>query len=237
MASTTKPIDVEVGTALPSGIQFISQHQVKNEKSAFAIDLPGNVFRCGEATVQTILPRARVVVPKTLPVRAARISAAVTDTLALRLAGDDLLARIDSKTPLSFALRFTAAHSMGDVLDAAANARAGDCGCGCNGGEAALPGAVTIGIAPGADGNLKWSDPISATIYARSDGALDFGGTNKARCIAVRDNCTETWSFWGHSTTCIGMQCTWPEECYCDCKNSKPVTKCDGWVRCNCNPC
>jgi len=234
MISTTE--SVEVGTILPSGIQFISQHQVKDEKAAFSINLPGNVFCCGEATVQTILARARIVVPKTLPVRAARISAAVTDNLTLRRAGDDLLARIDSRTPLSFALRFTVAHSMGDVLDAAANARGDDCGCGCNGGEAALPGAVAIGLAPGAGGNLKWSDPIGATIYARSDGALDFGGTDKARCIAVRDNCSETWSFWGNSTTCTGLQCTSPEVCKCDTdKQGKPVTRCSGWVRCNCN--
>jgi hypothetical protein len=236
MASARKPVEVEVGTALPSGIQFISQHQVKDENAAFAIDLPGTVFRSDETTVQTILPRARIVVPKMRPVRAARISAAVTDNLTLRRAGTDLLAQIDSQAPISFALRFTVAHSMGEVLEAAANARGDTSGCGCNGGEAALPGAVAIGLALRAGGNLKWSEPISATIYARSDGALDFGGTDKAHCVAVRDNCTETWDFWDNSTTCTGLQCTSPEVCKCgDDKQGNPLTKCSGWVRCNCN--
>lgn len=236
MTSTTKPIEVEVGTTLPSGINFISQHQIKNEKAGFSVDLPGNVTCCGEAAVQTILPRTRIVVPGALPIRAARISAAVTDNLTLNRAKHELMAKIDSQSPLSFALRFTAKRTMAEVLEAAANAQSESGGCGCGGGEAAIPGAVAIGLAPGAGGNLKWSDPISAMIYAKADSALDFGGTEKAVCIAVRDNCTETWDFW-NGTTCTGMQCTWPEDCKCDTdSNGKPVTKCDGWVRCNCNP-
>lgn len=236
MTRTTKPIEVEVGTILPSGINFISQHPIENEKAKFSIDVPGNVTRCGEAVVQTILPRARIVSPGIIPIRAARISAAVIDSLTLRRTSKELLAQIDSQTPLGFALRFSSKRSIGEVFEAAANAQGEGCGCGCGGGEAAIPGAVSIGLAPSSGGNLKWSDPINAMIYAKSDGALDFGGTEKATCIAVRDNCTETWEFWANTTTCTGLQCTSPEVCKCDTdKRGKAITKCDGWIRCNCN--
>jgi hypothetical protein len=215
---------------------FITQHQFEDEAAGFSIDLPGKVYRCGEATVQTIVPRARIVIPGEVPIRAARISAEVTDDLSRRRAIDDLLAQIDCRSPLNFALRLTTAHSMGEVLDAAANARGKGCGCGCNLGEAALPGAVAIGLAPGAGGDLKWSDAVGATIYARSDGALDYGGKDSACFIAVRSDCSEDWELF-NGTTCTGLQCPPEEDCKCG-ENAlgKPKTKCDGWVRCNCNP-
>jgi hypothetical protein len=235
MSLIPKPIEVEVGTTLQAGVQFISQYQVKDVGAAFSVDLPGTVYCCGEAVVQTILPRTRIVVPGEQPARAARISAAVTDHLARDRERAALLALIDSTAPLSFMLRFTVPCSFGEILAAADDAVAEECDCSCNGGEAALAGAIAIGLAPGAGGNLKWSAPFAAIIYARRDGALDFGGSEKAQCIAVRDNCSEDWELF-NGTTCTGLQCTYPEECRCgDNKDDSAKTKCEDWVRCNCN--
>lgn len=244
MPTTSKPIEVAIGAALPNGIRFISQHPVADEAQPFAVELPGTIWRCtdSQASIATIYPRARIVVPGAQPVRAARLSAAITDTATLARAGERMLAAIGTGAPMAFALRLTAKLTAGAVLDAAAEAGGKGCGCAGKGygggcGEASFPGAIAIGLAAEAEQPLTWSEPIGARIFARYDGALIFGGSDKATCVPAGENCSETWTLWPATTTCTGMVCNWPETCKCgDDANHKPMTSCDGWVRCNCNP-
>ena len=150
--------------------------------------------------------------------------------MTLRRADDTVLSWIEGQTPLAFGLRFAASRSMGELLGTAAEVHSKGCSCGCGGsGEAAFPGAVSIGVAADLKGDLIWSDPIGATIYTRGDGAIGFAARRRRGVLPCATTAPRTGTSSTRRPVCTGLQCTFPEVCKCgDDKRGNPMTGCEG---------
>jgi hypothetical protein len=231
-------IDLPVGH-VPGPIQAIAQACEKNEDARLAIELPGLVRRCGEATLATVRPLARLVVGgRAAPPVCLMMSPSVPDSALATAQVDALAEAIGTRHPLAVAARIEADVKVGDLIDRVF-AQGEGCGCGGSGGGVIVRGTVAIGMSAKADHKLSWSRPMAAKLKLWAEDKEDGYPVQPGHSafLGLLD-CDTDWRFFPNETICYDDGCFARNRLRCQCgkrPDGKPRTRCNGlkWV-CDC---
>ncbi|MEM1076648.1 MAG: hypothetical protein AAGI36_19490, partial [Pseudomonadota bacterium] len=232
-------MDITLGTVLPGSRQFIRQLNVEDPQADLALDLPGEVLRCGETTMARILPYGRIVLPGGEVTRAATVTAQLEDDAAMGRA----LAALERDAPQTkwarMAISLSATGlSFADAVAAGEREIGGGCCDDCGHG-ALKPGAIRVGLSTECDAPMIWTDPAAASILIAPNDPGAYGETpENAECASLIFDCYSEWWIRGfydkRETTCHGP-CPAPQDCACrKDQNGNRFKFCKGWTFCIC---